>query len=95
MKFDSSMESTPKSSRVGRSYAPVSDISLGVSIYECILSLWIHRGGKSELRNVDLAMFPHEKVNYLPTQFNRKIVFELLPLLVVKGGGSSNVGRHG
>ena len=59
------------------------------SIYDSLLNLGSHRAGRSELKNVDLASFSHQKVNYLPTRYNGDIVFELPPLPNVKGGGAA------
>ena len=43
--------------------------------------------GWSELKNVDLVGFLHQRLNYLPTKFNRNIIYELvLRLFIVKGG---------
>ena len=60
-----------------------------ISIYDSLLSLRSHRSGQSELKSVDLATFPHQKLNYLPTKYNGNIVFELPPLSIVKGGGAA------
>ena len=60
-----------------------------LSIYDSLLNLGSHRAGRSELKNVDLASFSHQKVNYLPTRYNGDIVFELPPLPNVKGGGAA------
>ena len=60
-----------------------------ISIYDSLLSLWSHQSGWSELKNVDLATFPHQKLNYLPTKYNGNIVFELPTLSIVKGGGAA------
>ena len=68
---------------------PAFDSSSQLSIYECILSLRSHRGERSDLKNVDLASFPHQKVNYLPSKFNGNTVFELPPLPCIKGGGAA------
>ena len=59
------------------------------SIYDSLLNLGSHQVGRSELKNVDLASFSHQKVNYLPTRYNTDIVFELLPLPNVKGSGAA------
>ena len=59
------------------------------SIYDSLLNLGSHRAGRSELKNVDLASFSHQMVNYLPTRYNGDIVFELPPLPNVKGGGAA------
>ena len=68
---------------------PAFDSSSQLSIYKCILSLRSHRGGRSDLKNVDLATFPHQKVNYLPSKFNGNAVFELPPLPCIKRGGAA------
>ena len=60
-----------------------------ISIYDSLLSLRSHRSGRSELKSVDSATFPHQKLNYLPTKYNRNIVFELPPLSTVKSGGAA------
>ena len=60
-----------------------------ISIYDSLLSLRSHRSRRSELKSVDLATFPHQKLNYLPTKYNENIVFELPPLSTVKGGGAA------
>ena len=60
-----------------------------ISIYDSLLSLWSHRSRQSEFKSVDLATFPHQKLNYLPTKYNGNIVFELPPLSTVKGGGGA------
>ena len=63
--------------------------SLQLSIYECMFSFHSHRVGQSDLKNVDLAAFPHQKINYLPSKFNGNAVFELPPLLCIKGDGTA------
>ena len=63
--------------------------SLVLSIYDNLLNLGSHRACQCELKNVDLASFSHQKVNYLPTRYNGDIVFELPPLPNVKGGGAA------
>ena len=69
---------------------------LVISIYNSLLSLRSHRSGRNELKNVDLAAFPHQKLNYLPTKYNGNIVFELPALSIVKSEcWSCNVGGHG
>ena len=60
-----------------------------ISIYDSLLSLRSHRSGRSELKSVDLATFPHQKLNYLPAKYNGNIVFELPPLSTVKSGGAA------
>ena len=60
-----------------------------ISIYDSLLSLRSHRSGRSEFKSVDLATFPHQKLNYLPTKYNGNIVFELPPLSTVKSGGAA------
>ena len=60
-----------------------------ISIYDSLLSLRSHRSGQSELKSVDLATFPLQKLNYLPTKYNGNIVFELPPLSTVKSGGAA------
>ena len=60
-----------------------------ISIYDSLLSLRSHRSGRNKLKNVDLATFPHQKLNYLPTKYNGNIVFELPPLSTVKSGGAA------
>ena len=60
-----------------------------LSIYDSLLNLGSHRAGRSGLKNVDLASFSHQKVNYLPTRYNGDIVFKLSPLSNVKGGGAA------
>ena len=60
-----------------------------ISIYDSLLSLRSHQSGRSELKSVDLATFPHQKLNYLPTKYNGNIVFELPPLSTVKSGGAT------
>ena len=57
-----------------------------ISIYDSLLSLWSHRSRRSELKSVDLATFPHQKLNYLPTKYNGNIVFEFPPLSTMKSG---------
>ena len=57
-----------------------------LSIYDSLLNLGSQRAGRSELKNVDLASFFHQKVNYLLTRYNEDIVFELPLLPNVKGG---------
>ena len=59
------------------------------SIYDNLLNLGSHRAGRNKLKNVDLASFSHQKVNYLPMRYNGDIVFELPPLPNVKGGGAA------
>ena len=60
-----------------------------ISIYDSLLSLQNHWSWQSELKNVDLAIFPHQKLNYLPTKYNGNILFELPPLSTVKGDGAT------
>ena len=83
------LASTPSSSVNKVMSVPAFDSSSQLSIYECILSLRSHRGGRNDLKNVDLASFPHQKVNYLPSKFNGNTVFELPPLPCIKGGGAA------
>ena len=58
-----------------------------LSIYDSLFNLGSHRAGQNKLKNVDLASFSHQKVNYLLTRYNGDIVFELPPLSNFKGGG--------
>ena len=81
--------STPSPSANEVLSIPAFDSSSQLSIYECILSLRSHIGGRSDLKNIDLATFPHQKVNYLLSKFNGNAVFELLPLPCIKGGGAA------
>ena len=60
-----------------------------LSIYDSLLNLGSHRAGRSELKNVDLASFSYQKVNYLSMRYNGDIVFELPLLPNVKGGGAA------
>ena len=81
--------STPSPSANEVLSIPAFDSSSQLSIYECILSLCSHRGGRSDLKNVDLATFTHQKVNYLPSKFNGNAVFEFPPLPYIKGGDAA------
>ena len=83
------LASTPSSSANEVMSVLAFDSSSQLSIYECILSLRSHRGGRSDLKNVNLASFPHQKVNYLPSKFNGNSVFEYPPLPCIKGGGAA------
>ena len=79
-----SYESVIKSEGVGEG-----SNSTVISIYDNLLSLRGHRLGRSKLKSVDLSTFQHEKLNYLPTKYNGDIIFELPPLLTMKGGGAA------
>ena len=46
---------------------------------------------RNELRSANLSTFKHEVVPHLPMEFNRNIIFELLPLSIVKEGGVARV----
>ena len=81
--------STPSSSANEVVNVPAFDNSSQLSIYECIPSLRSHRGGRSDLKNVDLATFPYQKLNYLPSNFNGNAVFQLPPLPCIKGGDAA------
>ena len=48
-----------------------------ISIYDNLLSLGSHQVGQSKLKNVDLASFSHQKLNYLPTRYKGDVVYEL------------------
>ena len=58
------------------------------SVMTLLLALKNMPGGRSDLRNANLASFKHMVVESLPAEFNGDCIFELPPLLVVKAGGS-------
>ena len=74
--------------RKGLNSAGCSNSSV-LSIYDNLLNLGSHQGCRSELKNVDLASFSHQKVNYFLTRYNGDIVFELPFFPNVKGGGAA------
>ena len=62
--------------------------SSSLSVMTLLLALKSMPGGRSNLRNANLASFKHTVVESLPAEFNGDCIFELPLLPVVKAGGS-------
>ena len=63
-------------------------VSSDTSIMTLLLALKNTHGGRSNLHNANLASFKHVFVESLPAEFNGNCIFELLPLPIVRAGGS-------
>jgi hypothetical protein len=56
------------------------------SIYEAIVAFGNRPTARCVLKTMDLSLYPHEKVKYLPCQYNENAIFELLTVVEPKDG---------
>ena len=63
--------------------------TLGSSIYESIVAIGNQPNARYILKTIDLALFPHHTVKYLPRQYNGDAIFELPTILAPKDKDTS------
>jgi hypothetical protein len=85
-------QSTPSSRNV-RCQVPVGDVTptSSLSIYESLVAIENQPNTRCMLKIVDLALYPHHTVKYLPRQYNGDAIFELPTILVPKDGAAGRL----
>jgi hypothetical protein len=58
------------------------------SIYELVVAIGNQPNARCILKTVDLVLFPHHTVKYLPRQYNGDAIFELPAIMAPKDGAT-------